>query len=71
MTQFLKIIFWIVVIAAGIWLVDHELTLMEKNEEKELDNHLQSVCGVIQYEQPKNVDLFDSCMDAGYEEFAP
>ena len=43
--------------------------LYNQRKEKELDKHLKRICSVIEYEQPNNIDLYDSCMDRGYEEF--
>lgn len=69
MYQKLKVVFWILVIIGGILLANRELILYNQRKEKELDNHLKRICSVIKYEQPNNIDLYNSCMDRGYEEF--
>jgi len=57
----------ILVIAGGLWLLD----AWSADKQKELDNKLKNVCSVITQEQPSNIDLYDNCMDRGYEMFAP
>jgi len=69
MFQKLKIVFWIIVVFGGLWLVNREIVLYNQRKEKELDEHLKRICSVIEYQQPNNTALYDSCMDRGYEEF--
>ena len=69
LTEKAKVVFWIIVIICGLYLINREVILYNQRKEKELDKHLKRICSVIEYEQPNNIDLYDSCMDRGYEEF--
>jgi len=66
-----RVTFWIVIVIGGIWLITIILNDLNKNKEEALDQHLERVCGVITNEQPDNINLYDRCMNTGYEEFAP
>ncbi|OGZ27977.1 MAG: hypothetical protein A2427_00455 [Candidatus Nealsonbacteria bacterium RIFOXYC1_FULL_40_7] len=69
LTDSARVIFWILVVVGGLLLANREFILYNQRKEKELDDHLKRVCIVITDQQPNNTDLYDTCMDRGYEEF--
>jgi uncharacterized membrane protein YvbJ len=65
-----RFVFWAAVIVGGFYLLGTLVNNYNADKERELDEKLEEVCGVILDQQPRNFNLYDDCMEQGSEQFS-
>jgi hypothetical protein len=63
------ILFWIIVVIGGVYLLDKLLIGYEDNKQNILEEKINTACEVILDQQPTNRILYDRCREKGYDEF--